>query len=68
MPQGKTDTQLAEEFAEFFIDKIDKIHQQFQNTVAYISEANDIPQLRKFNPVTESEVEKIINSMHNKSC
>ena len=68
MPQGKTDTQLAEEFAEFFIDKIDKIHQQFQNTVAYISETNDTPQLRKFNPVTESKVEKTINSMHSKSC
>ena len=68
MPQGKTDTQLAEEFAEFFIDKIDKIRQQFQNTVAYVSEANDIPQLMKFNPVTESEVEKTINSMYSKSC
>ena len=68
MPQNKNDAQLAEEFTEFFIDKIDKIHQQFHNTVAYISETNDIPQLRKFNPVTESNVEEIINSMHSKSC
>ena len=64
MPQNKNDAQLAEEFTEFFIDKIDKIHQQFH----YISETNDIPQLRKFNPVTESNVEEIINSMHSKSC
>ena len=48
MPPDKTDTQLAEEFAEFFIDKIYKIHQQFQNTDAYVSEASDIPQLRRF--------------------
>ena len=68
MPQDKNDAQLAKEFAEFFIDKIDKIRQQFHNTVAYISEANDVPQLRKFNPVTESNVEEIINSMHSKSC
>ena len=64
MPQNKNDAQLAEEFTEFFIDKIDKIHQQFH----YISETNDVPQLRKFNPVTESNVEEIINSMHSKSC
>ena len=47
MPQGKTDMQLAEEFAEFFIDRVDKIHQQFQNTDAHVSEANNIPQLRR---------------------
>ena len=39
MPQDKNDAQLAEEFAEFFIDKIDKICQQFHNTVAYMCHA-----------------------------
>ena len=68
MPQDKNDVQLAEEFTEFFIDKIDKIHQQFHNTVAYISEAKDTPQLKKFDLVTDSTVEEIINSMHSKSC
>ena len=68
MPQDKNDVQLAEEFTEFFIDKIDKIRQQFHNTVAYISEAKDTPQLKKFDPVTDSTVEEIINSMHSKSC
>ena len=50
MPQDKNDVQLAEEFAEFFIDKIDKIRQQFHNTVAYISEAKDTPQLKEVRP------------------
>ena len=68
MPENKSDAQLAEEFTEIFLDKIDKICQQFHNTVAYISEEKDIPQLKKFNPVTDSTVEEIINSMHSKSC
>ena len=68
MPEDKSDAQLAEEFAEFFIDKIDKIRRQFHNTVAYISEEKDVPQLKQFDPVTDSTVEEIINSMHSKSC
>ena len=68
MPKNKSDIQLAEEFAEFFIDKIDKIRQQFHNTVTYISEEKHISQLKKFDPVSEVTLEGIINSMHSKSC
>ena len=68
MPPGKSDAQLAEEFANFFIDKIHKICQQFQDTDAYVSEASNIPQLRRFSPMTESAVERTINSMQSKSC
>ena len=68
MPPGKTDAQLAEEFAEFFIDKIYRIRQHFLNIDAYVSETCNTPQLRRFSPMTESEVEKIINSMQSKLC
>ena len=68
MPPGKFDTELADEFTGYFLQKISKIHELFQGTPAYNSEKGDIPQLRRFTPMTESEVHKIINSMQSKSC
>ena len=46
MPPGKTDAELADEFANFFLDKISMIREQFNGTLAYTSERSDIPQLR----------------------
>ena len=40
MPEGKTDAQLAGEFASFFLNKIRKIRLKFQNTDQYIPEVN----------------------------
>ena len=35
MPLGKTDSQLAEDFASFFLTKIDKIREKFQGIALY---------------------------------
>ena len=68
MLPGKTDEELANEFADFCLTKIDKVRNQFSNTEAYNSEQSDIPLFRKFSPMTEAEVKKVINSMQSKSC
>ena len=68
MPPDKLDAQLADDFAEFFTEKIHKIRQQLICMDAYNSEPNDIPRLRKFHLMMESEVGKIINSMQRKTC
>ena len=68
MPRNKMNIQLADEFAEFFIEKIHRIRQQFTYTDAYISESSDIPHLSQFSPLTEKEVGRVINSMQSKSC
>ena len=60
----KSDEQLAKEFAEFFLTKIDK----FNGVPAYSSEESDVPRLRSFSPMIEQEVRRVINSMQNKSC
>ena len=60
--------ELANEFADFFLMKIDKIRQQFKDIPAYSSEDRDMPRLRRFSPMTETEAKKVINSMHSKSC
>ena len=68
MPPNKTDDQLADEFADFFLEKIHKIRQQFTDVQAYTSEPNDVPRFRRFQPLTESEFRRIIGSMESKSC
>ena len=69
LPPGKTDTELSEEFAEFFITKITKIRDSLANHQKYIPTTNnDIPSLDKLDPLSEEEVRKIIQSMPTKSC
>ena len=69
MPEGKTDAQLAGEFATFFLDKIKKIRLQFKNTDKYIPEINaSVPRLHELQPLTDEEIEKEICSMNNKTC
>ena len=68
MPPGKSDAELADNFMNFFLNKIHKIRQQFMGTDAYSSEPSDTPRLRRFQPFTESQVKNIISSMQSKSC
>ena len=46
MPQGKGDAELADEFADFFLDKITKLREQFNRTPTYTSEGSYVPQIR----------------------
>ena len=65
MPEGKTDAQLAGEFASFFLNKIKKIRFQFQNTNQYIPEVSaSVPRLHELQPLTDEE----IHSMNSKTC
>ena len=53
-PEGKMDAQLPEEFASFFLEKIEKIRLQFQNTDEYIPEVNtSVPMLSMKNKTCE---------------
>ena len=69
MPEGKTDAQLAGEFASFFLSKIKKIRLQFKITDEYIPEVNaSVPRLHELQPLIDEEIEKEICSMNNKTC
>ena len=67
LPSGSPED-LAEEFAQFFLDKIVNIREAMKDDKVY-SYPNRVPfSFSKFPPLTESEVEAIIMSMQTKSC
>ena len=68
MPKSHCEEQLAEEFADYFMAQIKKIHDSLKNYPAYKPVHWDIKLLRKFQPLTEQEVSKIIGKMASKSC
>ena len=65
---GTTNSQLAEDFADFFLNKIDRIREEFTNIPAYQPKQLDTPKLKKFTPVTQSQLAKIIKAMPTNTC
>jgi hypothetical protein len=63
MPSGKTDEELAEDFVEYFMDKIQKIRDELKDTTLFDPHTLEIPELVTFRAVTEGDVVKIIKSM-----
>ena len=69
LPETDSDSNLAEEFASFFLNKIEKIRELFINTPAYAPPINEyVPIFRSFSPLTNTEVTSIIMSLKSKSC
>ena len=53
---AQTDQELAEQFAEFFLQKIETIREKFNNIAPYKTEPDPIPQLNKFSPINETDL------------
>ena len=69
MPEGQTNVKLAEEFATFSLEKIKNICDKFMGIEEFKPSTNEqVPVLRKFSPLSCSEVHKEILSMGNKTC
>ena len=68
MPLGKMDSQLAEEFVTFFLEKIDKIRDKFKGIAPYHPRQLGTPNLEKFAPISSRQLEKIIHKMKPKTC
>ena len=66
--ESRSDQELAEHFAEFFFQKTESICENINNTTPYTTEPSDEPQLRKFSPISESDLLKIIKAMPTKPC
>ena len=60
MPKSHGDEQLAEEFADYFMAKIKKIHDSLKDYPTYKPVHWDIKLLREFQPLNEQEVSNII--------
>jgi exonuclease III len=72
LPTHASDKDLADKFADFFSEKIDKIRREFPaTTCSTMDQANVVAspaKLLDLSPVTENEVEKLICSGNSKSC
>ena len=68
LPPHDNDESLTNHFGDYFISKIDKICEKFIGIPAFVPEVMDIPTLKKFAPLTSSQVTKLIANMQTKSC
>ena len=68
MPKHDSDDQLAEEIANYFMDKIKKIRDDLKQHPKYIPSVREVDSFFNFRPMTEDEVSTIICKMASKSC
>ena len=72
LPTGFTASQLAEEFSNFFINKVQKIRQSFNDSPSKSGQGNVYPTgkstLAFLTPASSTEVAKIIANSPSKSC
>ena len=66
MPKAKSDEELAQQFADYLLEKIQKIRKMFQDITPLQTQESDIPKIRSFSPMMESQVKKIIMEMQSK--
>ena len=59
---------LAEEFADFFLDKINTICQDLAQYIPYTCDIGFQSGFQQFESMTEDEVSSIIHNMSSKSC
>ena len=67
-PKSRSDQELAEEFATFFQDKIQKIRDKLNNKPHFQTNRNNAPSFRCFTPMMEDQVIKTVHSLKSKSC
>ena len=68
MPPKKTDEELANELANHFLEKLEKIRSGFTTTEPYTPKAYNNPALQRFTTLTEDQLYKVIMDMPTKSC
>ena len=69
LPERENDQDLANQFTDYFINKIQTIHDSLKECEKFhpvLNNNTDI--LEQFEPMSDEEVRKIINSMQTKSC
>lgn len=68
MPEGRTDQELADDFANYFIDKIETIRDSLQSIPKFVPSEPVACGLDGFQSLSEEQVQKIIFSLSSKSC
>ena len=68
LPDYSSHEELANNFADFFIDKIEKIRSQFQQSKLYTPPSWKCENLTQFRPINDEETMKILNSIKKTIC
>ena len=68
MPPNKTNEELTNEFANHFLDKIEKIRSKLTTTNPYTPKAYNTPALQRFTTLIEDQLYKAIMDMPTNSC
>ena len=68
LPDCDTKKDLANQFANIFITKIQNIRDKLNNLPVYDHKDSSPPKLSKFEPLMEEEVRQIIKAMSSKCC
>ena len=59
---------MAEEFTNYFLEKILNIRKLFDGIYNYTPNSRDVPQINKFSTLTESQLYRIIMEMPSRTC
>ena len=68
MPDAQSDKELAEDFAQFFRQKINGIWHQFKHIPQYKVPPRDTRPLKSFATINENDLLKLIMEMPTKTC
>ena len=68
LPDCSSHEELANNFADFFIQKIEKIRSQFQQSKLYTPPSQKCKNLTQFRPISDEETLKILNNMKKTTC
>ena len=68
VPDALSDKELAENFTQFFKQKIDEIRYQFKHIPQYKVPPKDTPTLKSFATITKNNILKLIMDMPTKTC
>ena len=67
-PDHNDETELAEQFSDFFMPKINKIRDSLNDFPKYTPELLHVPKLSQYQALTEDEVKHTILFMTSKPC
>ena len=68
LPPSLSDKELANEFADYFMNKIKSIRDSLDTNSKYSASPGNAPNFSAFEPLSTSDVTKIIFGMKTKSC
>ena len=68
LPDHKSHEEIVDDFADFFIGKIQTIQKEVSSAEIFKPQISNIPQLKQFSPLKMEAVQNETMSMKNKSC